>query len=178
MTSRLKWLSRSGHFGSGNGRYYLRHPSGRVHPMPDAAFGSAEFTSAYERAISLELAAEWDTNPAMKALFKCFCRARSRARRRGVTFQITFQDVQAIWVRQKGVCAMTSMAFDVTLRGGRRRPWAPSLDQITAGFGYVPSNTRIVTAIVNLARGDFADDEFAEMCSLIAKHNKNGKFPT
>lgn len=51
---RLRYLSQSGHWPSGNPRFYLRKPGQKAKPMPDAPTDSPAFLAAYAAAAGLK----------------------------------------------------------------------------------------------------------------------------
>lgn len=96
-------------------------------------------------------------------------KAKERARIKGREFALDVEGVSAQLVAQDMKCAVSGMAFSLEKStDGRRHPFYPSPDRISNDGGYTPDNVRYVCSIVNLARGDFSDDEFYMMCCAVA----------
>jgi hypothetical protein len=81
--------------------------------------------------------------------------AKLRAKKKNLHLTITKE-----WIEEKlraGVCEVSGLPFDMTesWRETRRSPFAPSVDQIHPGLGYVENNCRMVLTCVNLALCDW-----------------------
>jgi hypothetical protein len=50
-------------------------------------------------------------------------------------------------------------------------PDCPSIDRINSQRGYTKSNIQIVSARINQAKNDMAQEEFVQMCLDVVKHN-------
>lgn len=94
-------------------------------------------------------------------------RAKVRSYARGSEkVGVTVADLINLFERQEGRCVMTGVTFSLEpAKGTWRNPHAPSLDRIDLSIGYVPGNCRLITLIANVARSDFGDDAFYEMCT-------------
>jgi hypothetical protein len=100
-----------------------------------------------------------------RALYKAAKKSWARAAGRGCKHRLSVNDVVAMFEAQDGRCALTGVEFELTYDGAAtRNPLAPSLDRVDLTRGYEPDNTRLVALIANLARCDFGDDAFYEMC--------------
>ena len=88
----------------------------------------------------------------------------------------TESDLRAIWVRCRGCCQLTGMAFLETKVGtGRaRRPYAPSLDRIDPERPYTRENCRLVLQAVNFALNAWGDEVFALVTEAAVKHRAKG----
>jgi len=87
-------------------------------------------------------------------------RARSRARKRRLPFDLGLADLEDLWLAQEGRCAISGIAFH-DLRFGEafvKYPFAPSLDRVAPAKGYVTSNVRLVCTAANFARNEWGDD--------------------
>ena len=97
----------------------------------------------------------------VKGIFKS---AQQGARTRGLPFDLTLEDVQAMAEAQDGVCAVTGMRFSLRKpKRGIKKPWAPSIDRIDSSLGYSPENCRIVTIFANIAMSDWGDWVISEL---------------
>lgn len=79
---------------------------------------------------------------------------RTRARMRGMSFDLDLH-IEAIQARiDAGVCEVTGQPFD--LSPGRRFN-SPSIDRIACERGYTYDNIRVVLNLVNVAMGDWGE---------------------
>ena len=96
--------------------------------------------------------------------------ARSRSRSKGLRFDLTTSSVFDLLVAQGYRCALTGVLLDhskaskETFRQAKR----PSIDRIDKNLGYTIDNIRITTVISNMARSDYGDTEFYDMCIAAA----------
>ena len=61
-------------------------------------------------------------------------------------------------------CIRTAMRLDFSpLPGGKKNPYAPSIDQITPGLGYTPDNFQITQGWKNQAKGDWFSNRQLEI---------------
>lgn len=97
--------------------------------------------------------------------------ARDRARRRGIPFTITKQDVQRMV--DVGTCAMTGIPFDLTAPAA----WnAPSLDQIKPGAGYTPDNARVVLYSLNVMMNTWGPERIIQVADALKARALNVPF--
>lgn len=82
-------------------------------------------------------------------------RARENAKAKGRPFAITPEQVAQLMARQRHACAVSGIPFSATR--AFRNPFAPSIDQIAPGGGYLPGNIRIVSVIVNTAMNGWGE---------------------
>jgi len=79
-------------------------------------------------------------------------RARGRARRRGVHFDLTVQDIRDVWPAD-GRCPVFGEPLipNIGEEGnvGKALPYSPSLDRINVSKGYVRGNVAVVSQLAN-----------------------------
>jgi hypothetical protein len=80
---------------------------------------------------------------AAKLLFQ---QAQRRAREKGLPFSLDLSQVQQ--KMERGICEVSGLSFVFNPFGN---PYRPSIDQIHAGEGYTPENTRVVLWGINVA---------------------------
>lgn len=104
-----------------------------------------------------------------------FVRCRKGARQRGLEFGLALEDVQTLLAASGGCCAVTGIPFDLTRPAGqRKRLWAPSVDRIESGAGYVSGNVRVVAIAVNIAMSDFGEEFLLRIAhALIRKRRRS-----
>lgn len=103
-----------------------------------------------------------------------FSNARDRAKKADVPFALTEE-----WLLPKlraGVCELSGLPFERLHRnehGSRAHPFAPSLDRVIPGLGYVEHNVRLVCFVVNQARSDFGDEVLFQIAEALT--NQRGR---
>jgi hypothetical protein len=60
-----------------------------------------------------------------------------------------------------------TMAFEQD----RHNPWKPSLDRIDSTKGYLKGNVRFVTAMANICKGAFPDEDVVAFCKAVAGYH-------
>jgi hypothetical protein len=80
--------------------------------------------------------------------------ARTRAKRRGMTFSLDGMETEIQRRIDAGKCEITGTPFD--LSPGRKFN-SPSIDRIDAKRGYEPDNVRVVCHAMNAAMGDWGE---------------------
>lgn len=102
-------------------------------------------------------------------LRKVLRKSKERSQVKGFEFDLTKAGLIALAVNQGMSCAISRLQFSTEKStSGRRHPFAPSADRIDNKKGCTFENIRLVRSMVNLARGDFSDDEFFLMCASVA----------
>lgn len=87
------------------------------------------------------------------------------ARHRGWRFFLTTKDLEEVWERQGGKCALTGTPMTKT-----PRTW--SIDRIDNSCGYWLDNIQLVLKRVNMMRGGLSIDDFVRTCEDIANNRK------
>ena len=171
---KLTGLSQSGTWPSGNPRMYYRCPGHKAVPLPDVPTESEAFAEAVEMARSGKATLTPHPNLLSSMCRACVRRAKSRARARGMEFNICSDRVVQMLQAQDFKCALSGIRFTLEKPDtSSRKPFAPSIDRIDPSVGYVHGNIRIVCAIVNCAVSDFGDDIFLTMVRRTALNMKN-----
>ena len=96
--------------------------------------------------------------------------ARQRAAALNQTFTLPPGWARAAFDRQNGLCAVSGLPMAKDRR--TRAPLAPSIDRIDNRIGYTVENCRLVCYLVNLARSDFTDKEFIDMCRAVVEREE------
>jgi hypothetical protein len=97
-------------------------------------------------------------------------RARENAKAKNRPYGITPQFVERLMAEQGYCCAVSGIVFDDKF--SYRNPFAPSLDQIRPGAGYLPGNVRVVLVIVNTAMNGWGEEPLLRLIfqSRLARH--------
>lgn len=96
---------------------------------------------------------------------------RNGAYKRGLTFEVTRSDLVDLLIKQDYKCTYT----DLPLTFGSREKRTASLDRIDSNKGYIKGNVHWVHKKVNTIKWDLGEEEFIQMCKLVAKHAKKRK---
>jgi hypothetical protein len=95
-------------------------------------------------------------------LHRILVEAKSRAKKRGIPFEITSADV--VW---NDVCPVLKIPITIQRNKGRGGDDnSPSLDRIDNGKGYVPGNVRIISNRANKLKNTMTKEE----CALLLKN--------
>jgi hypothetical protein len=101
--------------------------------------------------------------------------AKVNGRKKGVEMTLTTAHLDQIAERAGGHCELSGLPFSWHVEGGgRRRPWAPSLDRISRHGPYSAENVRLVCCIVNIAMGEWGAATLVRMARAVAKNIPNG----
>jgi hypothetical protein len=87
---------------------------------------------------------------------------KRNALKRGISFEITFDQIERKIKLCAGLCQKTGLPFMET-NGFFRNPYAPSIDRIHSSEGYTLHNIRIVCVCVNNALNEWGDGVFNNM---------------
>lgn len=89
--------------------------------------------------------------------------ARKRAKRKGISFTLTLDQLLVLWKRSGGCCEVSGLPFSDEATGSAWRPYIPSLDRKDCGLGYDYDNVRLVCSCVNAALNQWGDTVFWTM---------------
>ena len=181
------------------GKYYYVFQS-RWHPL------GAELLEAIARAVQIEnellvsgssAAASLISDKARKLLLRTRTRdemaerrllmdhlilsrrsCKVRAKKAGIPFDLSMQDVEVLLAMSKSRCAVTGHEFSFGRYGNTlKRPFVPSIDRIDSSRGYTISNCRIVCSITNIAMNAWGDAPLRSLISgpqFCTAHNCSG----
>ena len=134
--------------------YYSTHGSDRK----EIALGS-DFQLALSKYEYLEKHKEKQVQPVPDNYVKqMFRTAKKNAKSRGIEFNLTIEDLNALFEKSNGKCNLTGIKFSMEKSNYRMPPWIPSLDRINSDLGYSVNNCRLVCCAVNLALNQFGFD--------------------
>jgi len=100
---------------------------------------------------------------------RVICKWKLSARRRGHSWAIEKEDLDEIYERQGGRCALSGLPMTWTGSVAYR----PSLDRIDSSKGYYKSNIQFLCSIVNLMKNRISEPAFLCLCRLITKKAAN-----
>lgn len=109
-----------------------------------------------------------------KKVNEIFNNSKNNARRRGIKWGLSKEDVLSLLERSKGLCEVTGIKLNHSTpkTKGDKRPFASSLDRKDSTLGYTKSNCRIVCAAANMAMNQWGDKVLKKMAISMVKTGK------
>lgn len=92
---------------------------------------------------------------------------RSSRRRRPHQHTITLVDLNRLWNKQRGRCALTGMCM-THIHGHGQWPTNVTIDRIHPSGPYTPDNVRLVSHWANVARSNYPIKRFKYFCRRAA----------
>lgn len=92
---------------------------------------------------------------------------RAGARLRKLPFLIDKEDVLGLYLSQDCRCAYSGVELDPWGKKNKGKILKPSIDRINSRFGYELNNIQIVSAAVNIMKGELSHNEFIRVCAHI-----------
>ena len=93
---------------------------------------------------------------------------RNNAKKRGLLFNLTIQNMWEQFERQNQKCVYTGLVLQLPSRSRERCGGTTSLDRIDSSKGYILGNIQWVHKDVNWMKQDFEQGYFIEMCRLVS----------
>lgn len=90
---------------------------------------------------------------------------RYRAASRGLSFDVTFDDIWSLFKDQEGRCALSGVK--IKFPDSVDREQTASLDRIKSSIGYEKGNIQWVHKDINIMKQDFEEEVFLGYCKLI-----------
>jgi len=107
-------------------------------------------------------------------LHRTYRHMRRKSRLRHWADCISLDELVALTLNSQGKCELTGLPFH-TERGGKRHPFAISIDRKHSDHGYGPGNVRLVLLAVNLAMSHWGDGAFRVIArALVGKELLSG----
>lgn len=156
----------------GRPRYYYQAKGRPLVRLPNGPTDSAEFRAAWTSARIAHLASdEPSPEKIRRAIARALRKATHRGRSKGRDVSVTLDDLEAMYRRQRGKCALTGipLSLDGKKPGRARNPWMLSIDRIESAKGYVAGNVHLVTTMANVAKAEFTMRDFQRMCQSAAR---------
>lgn len=97
---------------------------------------------------------------------RTICSWKSSAAKRGHSWSLTHEQLDAQYKKQRGLCALTGLKMG----GGLKSMYRPSIDRIDSAGDYVPGNFQFVCSVVNVMKNKIPEPEFIRLCGLVAQH--------
>lgn len=98
-------------------------------------------------------------------------RQSSRAAKKGMAFDLSEDYLLGLLARCNFRCTVSGIPFTWSTEPRRMSKWAPSVDRIDSGHGYVQGNVRLVVLAANLAMNGWGYDCLLRLSQgVVAKH--------
>jgi transposase len=95
------------------------------------------------------------------------------AKKRDINWNISNDEIDEIWEKQNGLCALTGKIMHAKFRGSKFD--RASLDRIDSNGCYNKSNCQIVLGILNICKNTLNNVDFIKMCEEVARHAQSSK---
>jgi hypothetical protein len=99
----------------------------------------------------------------LAALFKPY---KTNAASRGLTFDLSLDDLKAMWVTQGGRCWYTGIEMTTTVGD----PNKVSIDRLDSTQGYTRANVVLCTKRINLMKREMSVAEFKDIVGVVHTH--------
>ena len=99
-------------------------------------------------------------------------------RRSLMPIDISVQDLQDQWDKQRGICPYTGWKMKLRLRKKGSSPYQASLDRIDSSCGYVRGNIQFVALMANYAKNSFDDEHLIQFCKAVARRYSSSRMAT
>lgn len=103
--------------------------------------------------------------------------ARNNAKKRNIKFSIKFEDIDELYLKQDGKCAMTGIQMTYSYMKVRQEddhhiinPTNMSIDRIHNSGGYTKNNIQLVCAVVNRIKHDMNPFELMFFVTTVGNH--------
>lgn len=101
--------------------------------------------------------------------------AKERAKSKNIQFSITKEDLEYLWHKQNGLCAISGIPMTYEIDSGRVYTNV-SVDKINPGKGYTLDNIQLVCMEVNQMKSDLDMQTLLFLCkSIINQQTENAK---
>ena len=124
--------------------------------------------NSYCKACDATLTKEYHSRTPEDRLKMSLNTARGTARKKGLPFEITADQMASMWAAQDGRCFYTGvpMVFD-----GSNVPESVSIDRVDSAKGYTLDNVVLCGTYVNRMKNEFFINEFVHWCRLVVEHH-------
>lgn len=139
-------------------------PSNQQHKKPSYNLSASHVTTVREGFIQLRMA------------IKMYRSAKNGASKRGLSFELSQQNVIDLLILAQGRCMATGIEFsDDKEPNVRLALWQPSIDRINSNKGYTPENIRIVCLAFNISIQNFGDITYKKIAESYLKTSLRSK---
>lgn len=90
------------------------------------------------------------------------------AKRRNIDFNVTPEQVDELWIKQNGKCALTGTQMSNNYNSDKFSK--VSLDRIDHKVGYELNNVQLVLGIVNITKNILNNTEYVDLCKKVVNY--------
>jgi len=101
-----------------------------------------------------------------------FKKFEKNAKKRKIDFDITIDDVLKVYLDQGKVCSLSGIPIGWTRM---EKLHNISIDRIDSNQGYYIDNIQLVVPKINMMKFTYSQDEFIDMCKLVANNTMSFK---
>jgi len=127
--------------------------------------GSRKGAKKREMIVCLKCRRQYDIDRRQDPTVRLWGYAKQRARKNGLAFSITQEDVKEKLMNQGDICAVTGLSFI-----DRDKHYTRSLDRIDSSKGYIKDNIQLVLNVVNKMKTNLHEDEFFSICEEVIRN--------
>lgn len=103
-----------------------------------------------------------------------FRSCKSNAKKRGLEFNITKEDMWNQWLSQNGKCSLSGIILTIERNYKKMKEgMSASLDRINSKKGYTKDNIQWVHKDLNKMKLNYPNDYFIKMCIFVANNNQH-----
>ena len=96
-----------------------------------------------------------------------------RSKKKNLFIDITIKDLQELWNKQDGKCALTGFPMTLIWGTGVKNIYNLSIDRIDSSKGYTRDNIQLVCSAANMMKGYMEYNELIQFCKAIIKRKGN-----
>jgi len=102
-----------------------------------------------------------------------FYSIKSSAIHRGLSFEITIDQIWDLFLKQDKRCAYSRLELKFKKTNERQKEQTASLDRKDSAVGYTIDNVQWVHKHINYMKLDHSEDYFFKLCELVTNNQKN-----
>lgn len=112
------------------------------------------------------------TNITLEKLLKLRVRTcYGRSCKKGIEFDITYEDLKEIYDKQHGNCYYSGIKMEIAIKGNVNNTNTLSVDRIDSSKGYVKTNIVLCCDSVNTMKMKLNTNDFLDVCKKIVNHS-------
>jgi len=92
--------------------------------------------------------------------------------KQGVKWKITTEDLNTLYAKQKGLCALTNVELTHKRGADEESDFNISIDRIDPAGDYVIENIQLIAKIVNFLKRDIPEEKFIKIIKLLYNNLK------
>lgn len=127
-----------------------------------------------EREIALIRFYDMKQNPTLPKILKSrLSQSKSRAKKKGIPFSLTFEDLLSQWYKQHGKCFYTGLQLKIKIESYYGNREVISIDRIEPEKGYVKENIVFCCDCINTMKSNIPLEDFKRYISLVNNYRRD-----